>query len=274
MIHELILFLLCLTVLADYKVVFDIQIDEQKSGTFIIEIYEDWAPLGAARFHELVADKYFDGARFFRVLNNFMAQFGIAGDPKMTAKWRKPIKDDPFIKSNAPGTLTFATSGKNTRSAQLFINFVNNKYLDKDFAPIGKITKGMDIVNQIYKGYGEKPDQGRLNNQGNAYVVKAFPKLSWIKTARFFEEKATQAAAATVEKGAVKSKTGKSAVVAELMEKKITNKVNKKNPLKLVKLNANNKTGMQYIYYLLGLAALLGLVCYYVRVSKKEGKHR
>jgi len=247
----------------DFDVIFDIQIDELTSGTFKMAIFEDWAPLGAERFRELVQAKYFDGARFFRVLDNFMAQFGIAGDPEMTKKWRKPIKDDPQKKSNEPGTLSFATSGPNTRSAQLFVNLVHNKYLDKDFQPIGKVVEGMDVVNQIYKGDREKPDQGRYNNEGNAYVTKHFPKLSYIKTVRF--------AAAT--EGPKRTKHTE-AVVKELLERKVKKKINKIKPIKSIQLNSSKKSnnGMEYIYYFLGIGSILALIVYYLRREKIQGK--
>jgi peptidyl-prolyl cis-trans isomerase A (cyclophilin A) len=120
-----------------------------------------------------------------------MAQFGIHGNPQIASAWRNAqIKDDPVKQSNKRGYVTFATAGPNTRTTQLFINFGDNASLDKQgFAPFGQVTKGMDVVDKIYNGYGEGaprgkgPDQGRVQAEGNAYLTKDFPKLDYIKTA-------------------------------------------------------------------------------------------
>ncbi len=121
-----------------------------------------------------------------------MAQFGINADPAVNNQWRpRVMKDDPVTQSNTRGTISFACSGKNTRVSQLFINFVNNKYLDKQgFAPIGRVVSGMEWVDLLYNGYGEGgngdgtdgkgPGQGRINNKGNVYLKAVFPKLSYI----------------------------------------------------------------------------------------------
>ena len=154
-------------------------------GPFVIEVTRSLAPNGADRFYELIKAKYFDGARFFRVVPKFVVQFGMAGDPKLNAKWSSDnIQDDPVTGSNTRGTVTFAaTSAPNSRSTQLFVNLGNNTNLDgMGFAPIGKVTSGMNVVDAIYSGYGEQPDQGQIGQSGNAYLMKAFPKLDYIKT--------------------------------------------------------------------------------------------
>lgn len=171
---------------ATYKV----NLDTTK-GLIVIDVHRDWAPNGADRFYNLVKNGFYDNVRFFRVIPNFMAQFGIHGDPAVAAAWRgAQIKDDPVKQSNNRGFVTFATAGPNTRTTQLFINFKDNSSLDKQgFAPFGEVTKGMDVVDKIYDGYGEGaprgrgPDQGRLQSEGNAYLQKDFPKLDYIKTA-------------------------------------------------------------------------------------------
>lgn len=163
-----------------YKVQF-----ETSKGPFVVEVHREWAPLGAARFEELVKDKFYDGARFFRVVPNFIIQFGIAGDPKMTKKWNKPFKDDTPLRTNSYKSLAFATAGPETRTAQVFINLRSNQVLDKQgFAPFAVVIDGMDVVEKLYSGYGEQPDQQKIERQGNAYLNGSFPKLDYIKTAR------------------------------------------------------------------------------------------
>jgi len=156
------------------------------SGTVVIETRPEWAPLGVELFHKLMEDHYYDGCRFFRVVPNFMVQFGMAADPKREKV--SPIQDDPVKQTNARGTVTFATSGPNTRTTQLFINTRKggNAFLDRQgFAPIGEVVSGMEYVDQIFKGYGEKPNQGIIRNRGNEYLNKEFPNLSYIKEAKF-----------------------------------------------------------------------------------------
>ena len=170
---------------------FKVKMDTSK-GSFVIEVTRAWAPLGADRFYNLVKSGYFSEVRFFRVIAGFMAQFGIHGDPKVSSAWRDArIKDDPVVQSNKRGYLTFATAGPNTRTSQLFISFKDNTRLDSmGFAPIGRVVSGMEIVDQLYSGYGEGaprgrgPAQGRLQGEGNAYLKQSFPKLDYIKSAK------------------------------------------------------------------------------------------
>ena len=171
---------------ATYKVKMD-----TSKGVFTITVHRDWAPIGADRFYNLVKAGFYDEVRFFRVLPDFMAQFGIHGRPSVMEAWRPArLKDDPVKQSNLRGYVTFATGGPNTRTTQLFINFKDNAPLDRQgFAPIGEVTDGMAIVDSLYSGYGEGaprgkgPDQGAMNMEGNAYLAKSFPKLDYIKTA-------------------------------------------------------------------------------------------
>ena len=164
---------------------FRVNLDTSR-GPVVIEVTRADAPNGADRFYSLVKAKYFDGARFFRVVPGFMAQFGIAADPASTKTWDVPIQDDPVKTSNVRGTVTFAaTSQPNSRTTQLFINFGDNARLDDQrFAPFGKVVSGMENVDQIYSGDGERPDQTQIEAEGNAYLEKAFPRLDYIRTAR------------------------------------------------------------------------------------------
>jgi len=164
---------------------YKVNLDTSK-GAVVIEVHRDWAPIGADHFYELVKSGFYDGARFFRVLPGFMAQFGIAGDPQVNAKWKDVnLQDDPVKQSNTRGMVTFAkTSLPNSRSTQLYINTVNNARLDSDgFAPIGQVVSGMEAVDTFYTGYGQTPDQGQINAEGNAYLQKDFPQLDFIKKA-------------------------------------------------------------------------------------------
>jgi peptidyl-prolyl cis-trans isomerase A (cyclophilin A) len=171
---------------ATYKVKFD-----TSKGAFVVEVHRDWAPNGADRFYNLVKNGFYNDARFFRVISDFMVQFGINGNPKISAVWRDAnIKDDPAKASNKRGYITFATAGPDTRTTQVFINFANNAGLDdQGFAPFGQVISGMDVVDSLYSGYGEGapqghgPNQGVVQSMGNAYLDKAFPKLDYIKTA-------------------------------------------------------------------------------------------
>src|SRR5262245_61280626 len=164
---------------------------DTSKGSFVVEVHREWAPLGADRFYNLVKNGFYDDCRFFRVLDNFMAQFGINGDPALSMVWRSAnLKDDPVKGSNKRGFITFATGGPNTRTTQVFINYKDNSRLDSSgFAPFGEVVMGMDVVDMLYKDYGEGapggagPEQGRIQTEGNAYLVKSFPKLDYVKKA-------------------------------------------------------------------------------------------
>jgi peptidyl-prolyl cis-trans isomerase A (cyclophilin A) len=169
-----------------YKVQFN-----TTKGKIVIEVTRSLSPNGADRFYNLVKSGYFTDIAFFRVISGFMCQFGIHGDPAVSAKWRDAnIPDDPVKGSNTRGTITFATAGPGTRTTQLFINFGNNAMLDgQGFSPFGKVVEGMDVVDKINPEYGEGapggngPNQGRIQMDGNAYLKKDFPNLDYIKSA-------------------------------------------------------------------------------------------
>jgi peptidyl-prolyl cis-trans isomerase A (cyclophilin A) len=161
-------------------------------GDFVIEVHRDWAPLGADRFFNLVKYGYFNDTRFFRVVSGFMAQIGIHGKPDMNTTWREQrIADDPVKKSNLRGFVAFATAGPGTRTTQFFINYADsNSRLDgMGFAPFGQVVSGMEIVDALYAEYGEGapqgrgPHQGRIQDEGNAYLVRDFPQLDYVKEA-------------------------------------------------------------------------------------------
>jgi peptidyl-prolyl cis-trans isomerase A (cyclophilin A) len=166
---------------------------ETSRGDIIVEATRAWAPHGVDRFHELLRMRYFDEARFFRVVPGFIAQFGVHRDFKVHDVWRNFfIVDDPPIEKNLRGTLAFAKSGPNTRATEIFINLADNAVLDEQrFVPFAKVVEGMNVVDQLYSGYGEmRPegkeiDPGRVEEETNEYLVQRFPKLDYIKRARF-----------------------------------------------------------------------------------------
>ena len=159
---------------------------ELSKGPVVIEVTRADSPNGADRFYNLVKARYFDGARFFRVVPGFVVQFGLAGDPEVSKKWDVPIQDDQVRQTNARGTLVFAAASRpNTRSTQLFINLADNPRLDgMGFSPFGKVVSGMEFIDQINPEYRENPDQEEITKNGNAYLEKEFPRLDYIKTAR------------------------------------------------------------------------------------------
>ena len=165
---------------------------DTSAGAFVITVNREWASHGADRFFNLVKNGFFNDVRFFRAIPNFMVQFGIHGTPSVATAWRSArLPVDKVVQSNRRGFVTYAMSGSpDTRTTQVFINFGDNANLDKlGFAPFGQVTSGMDVVDKIYTGYGEGaprgsgPDQGRLQAEGNAYLLKSFPKLDYVKAA-------------------------------------------------------------------------------------------
>ena len=165
-------------------------------GPFDVRVHRDWAPRGADRLYFLFKAHYYDGVRFFRVVDKFVAQFGLSGDTAVARAWRtRRIKDDPVLRSNVRGTIAFAKGDTNTRTTQLFISYGDNSRLDATgFAVVAQVVEGMAVVDSLYKGYGEGaprgkgPEQARIGREGNAYLKKDFPLLDYIVTARIDRE--------------------------------------------------------------------------------------
>jgi peptidyl-prolyl cis-trans isomerase A (cyclophilin A) len=156
-------------------------------GDIVIEVTRAWAPIGADRFYNLVRAGYFIDCAFYRVMPNFMAQFGISARPEVNRAWANAnLHDDPRGQSNKRGKVTFATTGApNSRGTTLFINTVDNAYLDgQGFVPIGEVIEGMANADMLYTGYGDTSiQQGSFENGGKAFVDRTFPKLDRILTA-------------------------------------------------------------------------------------------
>ena len=161
------------------------------AGTFVVEVTRAWALHGADRFYNLVKNGFFDQQRFFRVMPNFIAQWGMPANPELTPVWQNAtIKDDPVKETNRRGTITYAKPGRgrDTRTTQLFINLKDNGSLDKDgFAAFGEVVEGMSAVDAINSEYGERPSQQKIGQRGNEYLKKLFPNLSYIETAQIVE---------------------------------------------------------------------------------------
>lgn len=166
------------------------------AGPIRIDVDRASAPNGADRFYNLVRAGYYRDVAFFRVIPGFMAQVGLHGDPEINKIWRSAnIEDDPVAGSNTRGTVSFATAGPNTRTTQFFINYVDNTRLDQmGFSPIGKVQDAsMKVVDALHGGYGEAaprgkgPSQARIHAEGNTYLKKEFPELSYIKSAKIVE---------------------------------------------------------------------------------------
>ncbi|MEO8660603.1 MAG: peptidylprolyl isomerase [Bryobacteraceae bacterium] len=156
-------------------------------GDFTIAVHRDWAPRGADRFYELVKMGFYDDSRFFRVVKDFIVQFGLAKDPKMSQMMaQSSIQDDPAMKSNMKGRVSFAKNGVNTRTSQVFISLKNNRILDdQNFAPFGEVVEGIEVVAKLYPGYGDYsgPEQAKIIDKGNDYLDRSFPRLDKLQKA-------------------------------------------------------------------------------------------
>jgi peptidyl-prolyl cis-trans isomerase A (cyclophilin A) len=168
---------------------------ETTQGDFVMEVVREWAPIGADRFYNLARHGYYDGVRFFRVLPGFVVQFGISGDPTISAAWREMrMADDPVVQSNERGYVSYAMAGPDTRTVQVFINLRDNSRLDaQGFAPFARIVSGMEVVEALHAGYGEGaprgegPEQERIQAEGEAYLEAEFPELDRVVRARVVE---------------------------------------------------------------------------------------
>ncbi len=168
--------------------VFRVKLETTK-GDIVLRVTRAWAPHGADRFWQMLRIGFFDNVAFFRVLNGFVAQFGLHGDSRVNGVWRdRTIPDDPPNKPNLLGTIAFAkTNDPNSRATQLFFNLGNNGALDKQgFAPIGEIESGLAVAQALFSGYGDPPggpDQRAIASMGNEYLARRFPKLDYVKRA-------------------------------------------------------------------------------------------
>jgi cyclophilin family peptidyl-prolyl cis-trans isomerase len=165
-------------------------------GNFTVKAHEQWAPLGYERFHTLVKQRFFDDTRFFRVKPNYVAQFGVSGDPKISRIWKGQfIQDEPVIKSNVRGTIAYAMDDHlDSRTTQIYINCSDNLQLDLlKFAPFAEVVEGMEVVESLYSGYGERfRDQDEIEEKGNLFLDAEYPLLDRIVTAELVIEPGNQ----------------------------------------------------------------------------------
>jgi cyclophilin family peptidyl-prolyl cis-trans isomerase len=177
--------------------VFDVKFETSR-GDFVLQVHREWAPVGVDRFYNLVRTGFYDDSRFYRVRAGFIVQFGLPGDPAVTAVWYdRAIPDDPVVESNTKGRVAFAMTGPDTRTTQLYINLDDNLQLDEQgFAPIGSVTVGMDVVEQLYAEYDEAAgggmrggNQGKIVSGGNAHLDAEFPNLDRLLRATIVEER-------------------------------------------------------------------------------------
>jgi cyclophilin family peptidyl-prolyl cis-trans isomerase len=172
--------------------VYRVTIDSSE-GRFVLEVNRALAPRGADRFYHLVETGFYDDSRFFRVIAGRFAQFGIPGDPAIAGIWRnQSFPDDPVRVSNIRGTFAYAMTGPDARTTQIYINTSDQLQQDaQGFAPLGNVVEGMDVVDKLYSGYGERSGsgmragrQGKLFEEGNAYLDREFPLLGKLIRAR------------------------------------------------------------------------------------------
>jgi len=154
--------------------------NENKIETIEIKLHKQWTPAGFQRVLDLVSAGFFKDLRFFRTIRGFMSQFGLSGNPALNSQWQdRALPVEEGKQSNSRGMVTFAMDGRKRRTTQLFINTVDNRYLDtQGFAPVGEVIGGMSVVDGFYSGYGEAPKQNLISTEGNKYLDANFPQLS------------------------------------------------------------------------------------------------
>lgn len=153
-------------------------------GSFTVEAHRSWSPSGADRFYNLVKHRFFDDTRIFRVVPDYVVQFGVSGDPRISKIWKDAvIQDEPVMQSNTQGMIAYAMDTQpNTRSTQIYINCKDNPQLDqKGFAPFAKVIEGLEVTKKFYSGYGSAfDDQTDIETQGNTFLNGSYPLLSQI----------------------------------------------------------------------------------------------
>jgi peptidyl-prolyl cis-trans isomerase A (cyclophilin A) len=171
---------------------------ETTKGHFDIEARREWAPTGVDRLYQLIKSGFYQDIALFRVVPDYVVQFGIHNDSTLNRAWRKfPLQDEAVIEKNTLGTIAFARGGPNTRTTQIYININNNSpRLDtlsyvgvSGFPVIARVTEGMDVVLSFYDEYGNEPagKQDSIQTYGNAFLKRNYPQLDYVKKAYILE---------------------------------------------------------------------------------------
>jgi peptidyl-prolyl cis-trans isomerase A (cyclophilin A) len=170
---------------------------ETSEGTFLVLMNRSWSPAGVDRAYHLMANGFYDGARFYRVEPGFVAQWGFSGDPALDSIWRdRTLADEPTVASNERGVISFARAGAETRSYTLFVNLIDNARLDNlmsggvaGYPPIGRIVEGLEVVDGFYAAYAnDPPRQDSISALGNEYLRRRYPQLDSIVGTRVVRE--------------------------------------------------------------------------------------
>jgi cyclophilin family peptidyl-prolyl cis-trans isomerase len=166
-------------------------------GAFDVAMHRSWSPLGVDRMYHLLRNDFYAGARIYRVVGGFVAQWGFSGDPTLDSIWEAlPIDDEPVAESNVRGAVSYARGGARTRSYTLFVNLVDNQRLDElpaggvvGYPPIGRVVRGLDVIDGFYPGYtDDPPDQDSIAQLGNEYLRRRYPQLDSIVSTRIVRE--------------------------------------------------------------------------------------
>jgi cyclophilin family peptidyl-prolyl cis-trans isomerase len=170
---------------------------ETSEGTFHVAMHRAWSPMGVDRVYHLMRNDFYAGARFYRVVPGFVAQWGFSGDPALDSLWQdRPLADEPTVESNLRGTVSFARAGPETRTYTLFINLVDNARLDDavsggiaGYPPIGRIIDGIEVADGFYSAYTEAPPaQDSISMLGNEYLRRRYAQLDSIVGTRVILE--------------------------------------------------------------------------------------
>ena len=163
---------------------------ETSQGNFDIKAKREWSPKAVDRLHQLIKSGFYTDIAIFRVVPNFVAQFGIHNNKTLNDSWDHfKVNDEPVIKSNDKMTISFAGGGRKSRSTQIFINLKNNKRLDKldyggvkGFPVVAEVTEGEENIINFYKEYGEKltNKQDSISKYGNDFLKRKYPKVDYV----------------------------------------------------------------------------------------------
>lgn len=166
---------------------------ETSEGVITVRMRRHWSPVAVDRVWHLMDNNFYAGARIYRVVPGFVAQWGFSGEPVLDSVWRDhPVEDEPTVASNLRGVISFARAGPETRSHQLFVNLVDNTRLDDavgggvtGYPPVGEIEDGLEVIDGFYAAYADRtPNQDSIRILGNDYLRREYPQLDSIVSTR------------------------------------------------------------------------------------------